>query len=175
MKSFVRACEATADSKMPNLDSLDKEIATKQPLLQKAISQPDTVQTATVDMAMQVVQLLHRKYEGEQCLSCGVVHIPTNCVSVSVEPCMAMQNCAVVCHARRQQSCAVFAGTINLCGIKGRHRTARIYSYNACMLYKPKLGGHCTRTLQQPCSRDSNREPLAEGGNPRGRASKRPR
>jgi hypothetical protein len=71
----MSACEATADSGMPDLVSLDKEIAAKQPLLQKAISQPDTVQTATVDMAMQVVQLLHRRYEGEQCLSCGLVRL----------------------------------------------------------------------------------------------------
>lgn len=77
LKSFVRACEATADSGMPDLDSLDKEIAAKQPVLQKAISQPDTVQTGTVDMAMQVVQLLHRKYEGEQCLSLGLVRFST--------------------------------------------------------------------------------------------------
>jgi hypothetical protein len=69
----VKACEATADSGMPDLDTLDKEIAAKQPLLQKAISQPDTVQTSTVDMAMQMVQLLHRRYEGEQCLSHGLV------------------------------------------------------------------------------------------------------
>jgi hypothetical protein len=73
LKSFVRACEATAVSGMPDLNTLDKEIADKQPLLQKAISQPDAVQAATVDMAMQVVQLLHRRYEGEQCLSHGLV------------------------------------------------------------------------------------------------------
>lgn len=79
LKSFVGAYEASAESGMPDLGSLDKEIAAKQPQLQKAISQPDTVQTGTVDMAMQVVQLLHRKYEREQCLSYGLVCFSDAC------------------------------------------------------------------------------------------------
>ena len=92
LKSFVRACEATADSGMPDLDSLDKEIATKQPLMQQVISQPDTVQTSTVDTAMQVVQLLHRKYEGEQCLSCGLVRLSTCFVPDSFPELRAMHD-----------------------------------------------------------------------------------
>jgi hypothetical protein len=76
IKRFIQACEVSADSGMPDLASLEKEIAAKQTLLQKAISQPDTVQMQTVDTAMHVVQLMRQKFEGEQCLASGMVCAP---------------------------------------------------------------------------------------------------